>query len=883
MTTNEVLKTLQGLGTAQNVKVYRRHGAGENLYGVSFADLRGLAKKIKTDHALALELWGTGNIDARSLAILIADPSQLDTRTADAWITDIEYYLLADLLGGLVAKSTHGVALMKKWMKSKAEYMRAAGYVVLACELEDGLPFSEAHCRAALEQIEGGIHLSPNRARHSMNMALIAIGAYVPSLRAEAIQAARRIGRVVVDHGETGCKTPDAESYILKTVAHQERKKVPVTQSRPLRGAAISALLFVLSFGICANPGAPAWGEETAVKKELPPAVERPVDFDKDIKPILQNTCIRCHGRGKDQGGFKIDTRETILEGGGMGPVLEVGKSADSYFVHLVAGTDPKLRMPPEGDLLSDEQIGLLRAWIDQGLIWEEGFTLGRFDEAPLAPRQVELPTAEESGYENSIDRLVAAYEKKHKLTMQDPVDDRIFARRVYLDVVGLLPPQGDLEAFLADESPDKRAALVDRLLADEQGYAENWMTFWNDALRNDFAGTGYIDGGREQITEWLYGALKSNLPYDQFVANLVHPATGSRGFIKGIVWRGVVNSSQTPEMQAAQNVSQIFLGINMKCASCHDSFTSNWKLEDSHNLASVFAENPIPIFRCDTPTGATAEAKFLYSDLGAIPPDLGRDERLAKLAEIMTSEQNGRLTRTIVNRLWARFLGRGLVEPVDELDRPPWDADLLDWLAVDLAKHDYDLKHTIRLILTSRAYQMPSVTMDLQHQDQYVFEGPVVRRLTAEQFRDAFAAVSGVWPATPATSIRLTDDASAEVRVRAWHLIRDPLANAMGRPNREQLITSRPSMATTLEAVELSNGATLSNLLKQGAAYLVESVEKESGELVDAIFLSALGRTPNEDERNLALELLGVKPSPEGVEDLLWAVAMLPEFQLIY
>ncbi|MCG3195699.1 MAG: hypothetical protein GHCLOJNM_00166 [bacterium] len=646
----------------------------------------------------------------------------------------------------------------------------------------------------------------------------------------------------------------------------------------------MARLFLFIVFGLLSYPiSARAEEGQASAITEVPAAATHTVSFDKEIKPILNRSCVQCHGRGKARGGFKIDSRETLLAGGENGPVLEIGKSQSSRLIRLVAGVEKDEVMPPDGERLTPEKVGLLRAWIDQGLEWEEGFSFGRFKEAPLSPHRPEIPVAEARGSTNPIDRFLEPYFESHDVQPREPVSDRVFARRVYLDVTGLLPTPEELEAFLRDPDPNKRDKLVDSLLERNQAYAEHWMSFWNDALRNDFAGTGYIDGGRKQISAWLYQALKSNLPYDEFVAQLIHPVTGSEGFIKGIVWRGVVNSSQTPEMQAAQNVSQVFLGINLKCASCHDSFISNWKLEDAYNLASAFAPKPLGIFRCDTATGATATAKFLYSELGSIPADAGREIRLARLAEILTSEKNGRLTRTIVNRLWTRFHGRGLVEPVDEMDNDPWHPDLLDWLAVDLAESGYDLKHAIRLMLTSRAYQLPSVSLDLLHQQDYVFEGPAVRRLSSEQFRDALAAVVDVWPATPATDIQVSEDPSAPGRVRAWHLKADPLAVAMGRPNREQVVTHRASLATTLEILELTNGQTLSEILKQGAAELLASGSATPEEITRHVFRSALGREPTPEEWALASELLGEQAKEEGVQDLLWAVAMLPEFQLIY
>ncbi|MDZ7647369.1 MAG: DUF1549 domain-containing protein [Cytophagales bacterium] len=147
------------------------------------------------------------------------------------------------------------------------------------------------------------------------------------------------------------------------------------------------------------------------------------------------------------------------------------------------------------------------------------------------------------------------------------------FIRRIYLDLIGLLPLPGKIDSFIADTNLAKRELLVTELLKREDDYAQHWLTFWNDALRNDYTGTGYITEGRFAITDWLYESLKNNKPYDQFVRELISPDKRSEGFIRGIQWRGTVNASQRVEMQAAQNISQVFLGLNLKCASCHDKF----------------------------------------------------------------------------------------------------------------------------------------------------------------------------------------------------------------------------------------------------------------------------------------------------------------------
>jgi hypothetical protein len=798
----------------------------------------------------------------------------------------------------------------------------------------------------------------------------------------------------------------------------------------------------------------------------LPKPVTRPVSFKGDVKPILEASCIKCHARGQGKGGFRIDNRELVLQGGDSGSAVVPGKSHESYLVELVSGLDPDNVMPKKGSKLTQEQVGIVRAWIDQGLPWDKEITFAKPPAVNLQPRKPDLPATIKG---HPVDALLADYFATHEVARPKPVDDGIFARRVYLDVIGLLPSREEVDAFLHDKSADKRAKLVRQLLADNRRYAEHWLTFWNDMLRNDYRGTGYIDGGRKQITAFLFSALATNMPYNEFVARLIHPSPESEGFVKGIVWRGVVNASQTPEMQAAQNISQVFMGVNLKCASCHDSFINDWTLADAYALANVYSDKNLELFECDKPTGKKAAMRFIYPQLGNIDAQAPKTARQEQLAGLLTGPQNGRLSRTIVNRLWARFMGRGLVEPLDDMETPAWHPGVLDWLAEDLVANGYDLKKTIERILTSDIYQWPAAPAAEQKEKQFVFRGPTVRRMSAEQFVDSLGCVTGVWHAQPAGEFDFTcldfgpgrldpavqwiwNDARAAskappgfvyfrktivlkekptnavavmacdnsftmyvngeeaasgkdygkpvtkdltrrfkaganvvavmaanhtpdnklpaegksfgpeaanpaglyvyVRVRdakgktdfgtdktwvftnqkidnwqkvgtpddfwtpaaelgdaslaTWKMekriaqtlaatalngrirsalvVADPLTVALGRPNREQVMTSRASAATTLQALELTNGQTLTGLIRQGATNLLNSVPAPSARnLIDDVYLKALGRKPTKSEQELAEELVGTPVQKEGVEDLLWAMIMLPEFQLIY
>ncbi len=798
--------------------------------------------------------------------------------------------------------------------------------------------------------------------------------------------------------------------------------------------------------------------------KQLPPAALHQVDFAKEIKPILETSCTKCHGHGKAKGGFRIDDRETFLKGGETGPAIVVGKSGESLLIELVMGFDPDSVMPKKGSKLKSDQIGLLRAWIDQGAKWDKGVWLGKVEPKNLKPHSPSVAASKK--FTNPVDALTDVYFQTHKIKWPKEVSDRVFARRVYLDVIGLLPPSAELEKFVADKNKDKRTKLVAKLLGDDNNYAEHWLTFWNDMLRNDYKGTGYIDGGRKQITKWLFSALATNMPYDQFVGQLVNPNPESEGFTKGIIWRGAVNASQVPQMQAAQSISQVFMGINMKCASCHDSFINDWQLSDAYALANIYADQPLEIFQCDKPTGKKASTKFLYPEFGEINPSADKATRLKQLAACVTSPQNGRLSRTFVNRLWGKFMGTPFA-PVDDMEQAAWNSDLLDWLAEDFVAHKYDVKHLIAQILTSRSYQLPAVNVSETEKD-YVFRGPSVRRLSAEQFRDALTSLSGIgyanadadveiaptkeekmttlpkwiWntkgadtkgkagyvyfrktitvsgpvgeaisittcdnsftlfvngqkagegkdfthpelfdvskllksgenliaiegvnnlPAnvapTPETAVAGTENPAGllfYLRIRTgqkgaektteivsdnswkvseqknagweklefnsanwsnsvdlgsmlmlpWRLTKkvvfsklpenrpgtiraslvsaDPLMVSLGRPNREQVVTTRSSSATTLQALEMTNGETLSTILKKGAARLAG--EGKSGKaLVTEIFQQGLGRKPTAEEIKMAEEIIARPIKPEGVEDFLWAMTMLPEFQLIY
>ncbi len=627
----------------------------------------------------------------------------------------------------------------------------------------------------------------------------------------------------------------------------------------------ISSLVAVLALS-----GSDVLAEAETASREMPPALSRKIDFAEDIKPILAKSCTTCHANGKSKGGFNMDHIHALIGGGDSGPAVIAGNSEKSLLVELLLSNDPDERMPVKGDPLTLEEVAIMRAWIDQGMPWEKGFTFAKFRNAPVGPRKVALP---EGKSVNPVDRFLSPYYTKNNIEEVSLVEDAVFARRVFLDVLGILPTAGELKAFSENTRIDKRQHLVKELLADKENYAEHWVTFWNDSLRNSYT-RQYHGGGGKPITGWLKSALMENKPYDQFVRELINPVGGSDGFIKGVAWRGTVNASQVTEMQAAQNVAQVFMGLNIKCASCHDSFINDWTLKETYSFAAIFAGGPLDIHRCDKPTGEKAEPAFLYPELGTIDPGAPPEKRIEQLAEIMTSPENGRMARTMVNRLWAIFFGRGLIEPVDEMDNPAWNTDLLDWLAVDFAESGYDLKHTMSILLNSRAYHRPAVSLD-EEEDDFVFRGPVVRRMFAEQFLDGLDQVILAAKGSPPV-------ARGTGRKRAGSRNLDRLMRTLGRPKRDVVVTRRESSATTAQFIELANGRSVADLVAKGGKEWLDSGRAPAA-LVGDLFVCSLARAPSDKELESALEIIGRPVTARGVEDLLWMLVMHPEFQLIH
>lgn len=683
--------------------------------------------------------------------------------------------------------------------------------------------------------------------------------------------------------------------------------------SRPSQIIAYRSVLFVagIGVGIAGHFGGSLVHGEDFLTEVLPwKATEQPTDLPKidlanfssnpsenqeiglvtNVRMVMAHNCYKCHSGAKIEGELRLDEKEFVFQGGENGPVILPGNSADSELIRRITlPKNHKKLMPAKGKQLSDEEIALLAFWIDQGAPWPEGVSQQSiYRVADLAPRNPTLPPAK-SGLENPIDRWVDAYFQANKISWQKTAEDRVFLRRLYLDIIGLLPSPAELKSFEQDPNPQKRSAWAEKLLERKDDYTQHWLTFWNDILRNDYTGTGYITNGRFAITDWLYTSIRDNKPYNQLVKELLNPTEKSKGFIEGIRWRGTVNASQRTEMQAAQNVGQVILGLNLKCASCHDSFVSDWELEEAYAFANIFADSTLEISRCEIPTGKFAKTKILWEELGNIDSTASKAEKLRQLADNLVQPANGRMYRTFVNRIWKQLMGRGIVEPVDEMDNLPWSQDLLDWLAVDFVENGYNIKRLILQITSSKIYQMesfPVASPDLLLAADFTFQGMVRKRMTAEQFSDAVGNLAS--PLFDSAEVKfkpyelIPEAQMATSLTRASLVANNTFLTALGRPNREIVSTSRDSQASLLQALELTNGERLNTALFKGGEYWTKQYP-QADDLVKALFSNALLRSPTEKELEVGRQLFGETTDAKQAQDLLWSVLLLPEFQMIY
>ncbi len=483
----------------------------------------------------------------------------------------------------------------------------------------------------------------------------------------------------------------------------------------------------------------------------------------------------------------------------------------------------------------------------------------------------------------NFIDEHVFAKLRALEIPPSGLCDDATFLRRAYLDIIGLLPTSAEARRFLADARPGKRARLVDELLQRPE-YADYWALYWGDHLSN--TKQLLYNKGPYTFTRWLHDAFQHNLPYDEFARRLL-TSTGNMYDSPATSYFPLMKK----ELDMASITSQLFLGVSIECARCHNHPLERWTRDDFNGMAAFFSQ-----VRYKSGAGPRNNERVLYVDfkrqfqhpdtrqvylpkpLDGPPMTSGEwTDRRELLAEWLTSPKNPFFARAIVNRMWRNFLGRGLVEPVDDFraTNPPANEPLLAALARDFVEHRYDLHHLIRRITASRTYQTSSVPMHGNRDDKMAYSRFYPRRLLAEQLLDSISQATGVperyrslYPGTRASQL-------PEPEIESYFL------EVFERPSR-QLVCERKQTQTLNQALHLISGDTIHNKISDpsGALAKLLAAGRPPDEIVEELYLRTLSRFPDADERRFASAAIAKAGDPKrGLEDVFWALLNSKEF----
>jgi uncharacterized membrane protein/mono/diheme cytochrome c family protein len=446
--------------------------------------------------------------------------------------------------------------------------------------------------------------------------------------------------------------------------------------------------------------------------------------------------------------------------------------------------------------------------------------------------------------------------------------DDPTFVRRVYLDLIGVIPTADEARKFVADKDEKKREKLVDALLARPKDYAAHWVPFWEDALCSNGLHQGGV-GTHGNYRDWIIENFQRNKPYDTMVQELLDPAMPNHPP------RYVLNDTHMRTLQSAADTAQVFLGTAIKCASCHSHFLNDeWPQARATAYSGFFSDKDMELVRCERQSGQFAKTHFMF-DLPKAPTSAPSDQnaRLKRVAQLITDPTNPRFAKTLVNRLWKRYMGLGFFEPADDYreDTPPSHPELLAWLADDFMRNGYDIKHTIRLILTSRTYQL---RYDPALEDKFVVEkpkdpryyrSPGLRRLTAEQLLDSINVALG--QKLPERRAYQDDNST-------------PLTRSLGKPAaRNEVSTQRPDDTAVVQALELLNGKEFHDRIYKGDLITTAAVQPKVETLVDDIYWSALGRAPSAKEKDAAVAFVKSAPPPATTQpvEVVWVEDAVP------
>lgn len=518
-------------------------------------------------------------------------------------------------------------------------------------------------------------------------------------------------------------------------------------------------------------------------------------------------------------------------------------------------------------------------------------------------------PVPEMSGAtaNTEIDRLVFAQLKELRLKPADLAPDHVFLRRAFLDTCGLLPTADEARAFLADPDPRKREKLIDSLLARPE-FAEYWAQKWSDLLRNEEKALDRK--GVAVFYRWIAAQLAADRPLNEFARDILAASGSTYENPPANFWRAVREPTARSEA-----VAQVFLGIRVGCARCHNHPFDRWTIDEYYGFAALFARIDYRVLANDrrdildkhefvgeqvvfqnrtgeVPNPRTKQpAKPVF--LGAKAPAFGPDaDRLTALADWVAAPDNPFFARAQVNRIWLHLMGRGLVDPNDDFraTNPPTNPELLDYLAKDFAAGGFRLKATVKRIMTSRVYQLAATTRNNSTMgDELHHSHAAVLPLEAEQLLDALAQVTGVpvtfrgyplglranqVPAPPQTGRRFGGDGMG-----------DRFLKVFGKPDR--LLTcecERSDDPGLLQAFQLITGELMNAMIRDPDNRIgkLMTAGKTDAEILEEFYLSALCRKPTETEAKKLVTFLGAaKDRRAAWEDVLWAVVNSKEFLL--
>lgn len=483
----------------------------------------------------------------------------------------------------------------------------------------------------------------------------------------------------------------------------------------------------------------------------------------------------------------------------------------------------------------------------------------------------------------NYIDKHVDAKLERLKIQPAPEASDETFLRRIYIDLTGIPPTPEQARAFLEDPASPrrKRGRLIDRLIGSRE-FVDHWTLKWGDLLQSNRKHLG--EKGTWAFRQWIRDAIASNQPYDDFARELLTSIGSTFRSPAANYFR--VNDD--PKL-AMETTTQLFLGVRMVCAQCHDHPFEKWTQNQYYQLAAFFAAVGMkPGFDADEQivylkrsgndikhpkTNKVVDAEYLIASAG-LPQIADFRDRREALAEWLTSAENPFFAKAIVNRVWSYFLGRGIIEPVDDIrgSNPPINPALLDALERDFVASGFDLRHLIRAIVNSRTYQTGIETNKWNENDEVNFSRFLPRRLPAESLLDAITVATGSRPNFP----DVPEDFTAQ-QLPDPHVGKGGFLDMFGRPERESSCEcERRSDLSLPQAMNLVNGPTLAEAVADPEGRLAEAIlaGKSDRELVEELYLAALSRFPSPVEMDSALTYMrSASGRAAQAQDLLWAL----------